>query len=64
LTAATIDKRCVTLTLRDHPYVHHGLMRMVISEAYRYIVSLTSAKIVTAETIQESNELTVRMHWT
>jgi hypothetical protein len=64
LTARTIDERCVTLTLRDHPYVRHPLMQSVITEAYRYIVSLTAAETVTAESTVESNELTVRMHWT
>jgi hypothetical protein len=64
LEARPIDKRCVTLTLSDHPFVHHPLMRPVIAEAYRYIVSLTSAKIVTAELLSKSDELTVRMRWT
>jgi hypothetical protein len=64
LTARSIDKRCVTLTLRDHAYVSHPLMQSVITEVYRYVVSLTSAKLVTAETIIDANELTVRMHWT
>lgn len=64
LTARTIDEHCVTLTLRDHPYVRHALMQSVITEAYRYIVNLTTAKIVSADSIVESNELTVRIHWT
>jgi hypothetical protein len=64
LRAHAIDKRCVALTLRDHPYVHHPLMRSVISEAYRYIVSLTSARIVTAEIAGRTDELTIRMRWT
>jgi hypothetical protein len=63
LTAMSIDKQSVSLTLRDHPYVHHALMQTVITEVYRYIVSLTSAKIVTAQTIARNDELTVRMQW-
>lgn len=63
LTAKSIDDHTVSLTLRDHPYVHHALMGSVISEAYRYIVSMTTAKVVRAQTIVRNDELTVRMQW-
>lgn len=63
LTAKSIDDRTVTLTLSEHPYVHHALMGSVISEAYRYIVSMTAAKVVTAQTMVRNDELTVRMQW-
>jgi hypothetical protein len=64
LEAQPIDKHSVMLTLTDHPYVHHALMRSVISEAYRYVISLTSAKIVKAETLSKPDALVVRMRWT
>jgi hypothetical protein len=64
LVASAIEGRSVQLTLRDHPYVEHHLMRFVISEALRHIVSLTQVRHVAAEHQVRNNKLIVVLRWT
>ncbi|HEX3597309.1 MAG TPA: hypothetical protein VHU80_19515 [Polyangiaceae bacterium] len=64
LEAGAIESRSVTLTLHEHPYVQHQLMRMVIAEVYRYVLSLTKAKGVTAVHTVRDATLVVVLRWT
>jgi hypothetical protein len=64
LEAGTIENDSVTLTLRNHPYVQHALMRTVIAEVYRYVVSLTRVESVTAVHAVRDAALVVVLRWT
>ena len=64
LTATAVEGQRMQLTLRDHPYVEHPLMRFVISEAFRYIVSLSQVEDVTAVHEARNSKLVVVLRWT
>jgi len=64
LEAGAIENDCITLTLRNHPYVQHPLMRTVIAEVYRYVVSLTRVKSVSAVHTVRDAALVVVLRWT
>lgn len=64
LEATTIEERCVQLTLSDHSYVEIPLMRNVISEVFRYIVSQTRAENVTVVHTVRDAALLVVLRWT
>jgi hypothetical protein len=64
LEAGSIENDSVTLTLRNHPYVQHALMRTVIAEVYRYVVSLTRVKSVSAVHAVRDAALVVVLRWT
>jgi hypothetical protein len=64
LEATSIEERSVELRLRDHAYVEIPLMRYVISEVFRYVVSLTQAKNVTAVHTVRDSALVVVLRWT
>jgi hypothetical protein len=63
LEASLIERRSIRLTLHDHPYVDIPLMRLVIAEVFRYIVSLTKAKRVSAAHTVRGSALVVDLHW-
>jgi hypothetical protein len=63
LEASLIEPRSVHLTLHDHPYVAIPLMRMVMAEVYRYVVSLTKVKHVTAAHGVRDEALVVVLRW-
>lgn len=63
LTAAALEPRSTTLVLSDHPYVHHELMRMIITEVFRYVLSLTRTKNVSATHLVSGNRLLVALNW-
>jgi len=63
LEASGLEDRAVRLTLRDHPYVEIPLMRTVISEVYRYVLSLTRANNVTAVHTVRDGALMVVLRW-
>ena len=63
LQATAIEERSVQLTLMDHPYIETPLMRYVISEVFRYVVSLTRAKVVTARHGVRDAALVVVLRW-
>ena len=64
LEASKVEGRSVQLTLSEHPYVELALMRFVISEVFRYIVSLTQVKNVTAVHTVRDSKLLVVLRWT
>lgn len=61
-TIAT-DERSVQLSLRDHKYVELPLMRFVITEAYRHVLSMTRARNVTAAYAVHDAALNVLLRW-
>jgi hypothetical protein len=63
LEASALETRTVTLTLHEHPYVQHALMRTVIAEVYRYVLSLTKARDVTAVHAMRNATLVVVLRW-
>jgi hypothetical protein len=63
LEAGELDGRSIQLTLYDHPYVQHALMRQVIAEVYRYVLSLTQAKQVSAVHAVRDAALLVVLRW-
>ena len=63
LEASPIENRSITLTLQNHPYVQDQLMRFVISEVYRYVLGLTTAKNVTAVHAVRDGALMVVLRW-
>ena len=64
LEAVDLTKQSVTLVLHDHAYVQHALMRTVIAEVYRYVLSLTRVKSVTAVHAVRNGALVVVLRWT
>jgi hypothetical protein len=63
LEASLLEPRSVRLTLRDHPYVDIPLMRFVMAEVFRYVVSLTKAKGVSASHAVSDSALVVVLRW-
>ena len=63
LEASLLEPRSVQLTLHDHPYVAIPLMRLVMAEVYRYVVSLTKAKHVSAVHAVHGSALVVVLRW-
>ena len=63
LQATSIEERSVQLTLSDHPYVDIPLMRYVIAEVFRYVVSMTGAPDVTVSHAVQSPSLVVLLRW-
>jgi hypothetical protein len=63
LTSTRLEERGVQLTLEDHPYVGDPLMRMVMAEVFRYIVSLTRARGVRVTYGLRGAALVVALHW-
>jgi hypothetical protein len=64
LEATVVDGQCIHLTLHDHPYVDIPLMRFVITEVFRYVVSLTRANDVSAVSALRDSALLVVLRWT
>jgi hypothetical protein len=63
LEVSRIEDRSVELSLSDHPYVESLLMQGVIAEVYRYVVSLTQVKDVTAVRAVREGKLVVIIRW-
>jgi hypothetical protein len=63
LAVDRIDERSVQLSLRDHPYVDIPLMQYVISEVYRYVVSLTQVSDVSGVHAVRDDALVVVLRW-
>jgi hypothetical protein len=59
LTATALQPKSVTLVLRDHPYGEHALMRTIIAEAFRYVLSLTRTKQVSSIHLMSQGDLRV-----
>jgi hypothetical protein len=64
LEANFAEERSVRLTLSDHAYIDTSLMRYVISEVFRYVVSLTKAENVTSVHALRDASLVVVLRWT
>jgi len=63
LEATSIEERSVHLALLDHAYLETPLMRYVIAEVFRYIVSLTRAKAVTVSHALRGDALVIVLRW-
>jgi hypothetical protein len=63
LETVSVDARSVQLALSDHAYVEIPLMRYIISEAYRYILSMTRAQNVTVTHALRDASLLVTLRW-
>ncbi|HVU02928.1 MAG TPA: hypothetical protein VHE30_14310, partial [Polyangiaceae bacterium] len=63
LETSELEEKSIHLTLRDHAYVDVPLMRFVIAEVYRYVLSLTSAKNVTSVYAVRDGALVVILRW-
>jgi hypothetical protein len=57
------EDKVVQLTLSDHPYVDDVLMRFVISEVFRYVMSMTRVKRVTVAYGIRETSLVVTLRW-
>ncbi len=64
LEANFVEAKSVHLTLSDHAYIDTSLMRYVIAEVFRYVVSLTKAENVTAVHAIRDSSLVVVLRWT
>jgi hypothetical protein len=63
LESSLLEARSIHLKLSDHPYVDSQLMRFVIAEVFRYVVSLTQAKEVSAVHAVRESALVVVLRW-
>jgi hypothetical protein len=63
LEATFPEDRAVQLTLGDHPFVDDPLMRFVISEVFRYVVSMTRVTSVSASYGVRGSSLVVLLRW-
>ncbi len=57
------EERAVHLTLSDHPYVEDPLMRFVMSEVFRYVLSMTRVIRVSAAYGIRASSLEVVLRW-
>ena len=63
LEASFPEESVVQLDLSDHPYVDEPLMRFVIAEVFRYVVSMTRVKQVSATHGLRLSSLVVVLRW-
>jgi hypothetical protein len=63
LHTVALDDHSVRLTLRDHKYVDVPVMRLVISEAYRQVLSMTRARNVSVSYNVNDRALNVLLRW-
>jgi len=63
LEIRALNERSVQLALTDHAYVEIPLMRMIIAEVYRYVLSMTRAKNVTVSHFVRDGALLVNLRW-
>jgi hypothetical protein len=64
LEGTLLEEKSVHLMLSEHAYIDTALMRSVIAEVFRYVVSLTKAKNVTAVHAVRDSSLVVVLRWT
>jgi hypothetical protein len=57
------EEQVVHLTLSDHPFVDDPLMRFVISEVFRYVLSMTRVKRVSVAYGVRATSLVVVLRW-
>jgi len=58
-----VSERSVQLALSDHKYVEIPLMRFIIAEVYRHVLSMTRARNVAASYAVHEATLTVTLRW-
>jgi hypothetical protein len=63
LEATFPEDHAVQLALRDHPYVDDPLMRYVIAEVFRYVLSMTRVNKVTVSYGMLDAALVVTLRW-
>jgi hypothetical protein len=63
LETLSVSERSVQLALTDHAYVDIPLMRYIIAEVYRYVLSMTRANNVTSSHALRNGALVVTLRW-
>jgi hypothetical protein len=63
LEATFVDDQAVQLKLSGHPFVDDPLMRFVISEVFRYVLSMTRVKRVSGSHAVLASSLVVFLGW-
>jgi hypothetical protein len=63
LEATFPEERAVHLTLSDHPFVDDPLMRFVISEVFRYVLSITRVRRVSVAYGVRGSSLATVLRW-
>lgn len=63
LEARLVEPHVITLALTDHAYVESALMRYIIAEVYRYILSMTRARNVTVAHARRDASCVVTLRW-
>ena len=63
LETLSFEPQCVQLALWDHAYVEIPLMRYIISEVYRYVLSMTRTPNVTVAHALRDGALVVTLRW-
>lgn len=63
LSVQSIDAHCVVLELANHGYVQNPLMRFIIAEVYRYVLSMTRARNIAESHRVEGAALVVKLTW-
>jgi hypothetical protein len=63
LQASSATPHVIELALSDHAYVEIPLMRLIISEAFRHILSMTRARNVTVVHARRDASLVVTLRW-
>lgn len=63
LETLSVSEGCVQLALTDHAYVEIPLMRYIIAEVYRYVLSMTRAGNVTGSHALQRGALVVTLRW-
>ena len=63
LETLAFSERSVQLALSEHKYVEIPLMRFIIAEVYRHVLSMTRARNVAASYAVHDTSLTVTLRW-
>jgi hypothetical protein len=63
LETLSVSEGCVQLALTDHAYTEIPLMRYIIAEVYRYVLSMTRANHVTSSHALRNGALVVTLRW-
>lgn len=63
LETLSVAPQCIQLGLTDHAYVEIPLMRYIIAEVYRYVLSMTRVHEVTVAHAVRDATLVVTLRW-
>ena len=63
LNARAVDANAVELELSNHGYVNNPLMRLIIVEVYRYVLSMTGVRSLVESHAVEGSSLLIKLTW-